>query len=644
MAGRTGHLCEIDIDECLSVELGCQNNGTCADSNDDVVIALAEVICQCVDGWHGDVCTDGPFGAGAEIVVNQTALECSQDALHQTFTALFEPHAQDSVLNTSNLFYVVAFRPHVLDESLTIVTLRIKSSGRVIGSVLAEQALNLNATSQLVRVWEILEGVPNNCTNCTHGHCVGESDGIATCECDDGWIGPNCEVDHDECAQSPCQNSGICSDSTSTMTNSTNSTNLTNSNFTGSTRLGVVAVGQFHCDCALGWGGETCESDVDECASAPCQNGGSCSESTTSAVAVGRFACACTGGWENVTCAEDVDECLADNCHSAATCADSRNWQLFTNDSIAIGQFLCICPPGYMQTELCDQDIDECLSNPCQNAGVCFESAVAVCAYFNNLGTPQECPAAWQPLLAPAADDFFCLCDLGWSGKHCEDEQGLYDPCHPAYPERLEGTFHNCTENASCTTDYPAVYHSYNCSCAYGFVGDGDENCTDIDECASDPCSSHTQACLESYTSANISGGYFNCSCEDGYGGDLCEQDIDECASNPCQNTDRSSTRNGTCFASYTSSECTGAWFRDPDRSWADCIQSMWETVGIYRCVCAEGFVGSNCADDVDECASVPCGAHGACLESSADRYRKTTVCNICSALLCVAHTIAAVC
>eukprot|EP01051_Picozoa_sp_SAG22_P006937 SAG22_NODE_471_length_10112_cov_14.774094_1_plen_3099_part_10 len=637
VAGRVGDSCEIDVNECLSADLGCHNDGTCADSNNESSIGLAEVRCQCVDGWRGDVCTEGPYGAGVELVVTSTNSSFDIRQFSSALATVLEPFVQESKLNVSALFYVVTFKPYILNQSQTVVTLRFRSSGRTVATALADNALsatmveNATVTRQLLRVWEIQEHLPNNCTdNCTNGYCVGGIDGIAVCECESGWTGPNCDTDHNECAQSPCQNSAVCSDSTSPR-GTGNSTNMTN----GSDTTSEVAVGHFDCTCTPGWDGLTCESDINECTSSPCLNGGNCADSTSSSlVAVGWFNCTCATGWENVTCADDVDECLQENCHSAATCADSNNWQQYTNGSIAIGDFLCICPPGYEQTELCDQDIDECLSSPCQNDGHCSESGSnTVCDYFDFIF--EECPAAWRPDRRPDADDFFCVCRNGWSGKHCEDAQGLYDPCHPSYHPPAGQSFHNCTENATCVTDYPAIYHSYNCSCAYGFIGDGDENCTDIDECASDPCSgSHTQACLESYTSANVSGGYFNCSCEPGYGGELCEQDINECESNPCQNVDRSSTRNGSCFASFTDPACNSTTLLST--SWSDCIMNMWESVGSYRCVCAAGFASTNCAEDLNECASSPCGNFGSCVESSAARYP----CNYTTGALCSEHVL----
>ena len=35
-------------------------------------------------------------------------------------------------------------------------------------------------------------------------------------------------------------------------------------------------VGGYECDCEVGWTGDRCQVDIDDCVSTPCQNGGSC--------------------------------------------------------------------------------------------------------------------------------------------------------------------------------------------------------------------------------------------------------------------------------------------------------------------------------------------------------------------------------
>ena len=53
-----------------------------------------------------------------------------------------------------------------------------------------------------------------------------------------------------------------------------------------------------------GWTGESCGVDSDECVSAPCLNGGTCTDE------VAAFVCTCVDGWVGVTdCNTSVDPC-----------------------------------------------------------------------------------------------------------------------------------------------------------------------------------------------------------------------------------------------------------------------------------------------------------------------------------------------
>jgi hypothetical protein len=67
----------------------------------------------------------------------------------------------------------------------------------------------------------------------------------------------------------------------------------------------------YTCECPLGFEGAGCEVDADECASAPCQNGGTCGDSNSHAghVATGTFSCVCTQGWYGETCEASANEC-----------------------------------------------------------------------------------------------------------------------------------------------------------------------------------------------------------------------------------------------------------------------------------------------------------------------------------------------
>ena len=58
------------------------------------------------------------------------------------------------------------------------------------------------------------------------------------------------------------------------------------------------------CCCGVGWHGEACD-DVDECASSPCKNGGSCSESSSTYLVndyFRKYRCSCTNDFRGHAC------------------------------------------------------------------------------------------------------------------------------------------------------------------------------------------------------------------------------------------------------------------------------------------------------------------------------------------------------
>ena len=68
--------------------------------------------------------------------------------------------------------------------------------------------------------------------------------------------------------------------------------------------------------------------DIDECASFPCRNGGTCTHG------IDVFYCDCAPGWTGTTCEEDIDECLSAPCINGA-CTHGTDF------------YFCTCDPGW---------------------------------------------------------------------------------------------------------------------------------------------------------------------------------------------------------------------------------------------------------------------------------------------------------
>lgn len=73
------------------------------------------------------------------------------------------------------------------------------------------------------------------------------------------------------------------------------------------------------CKCSLGYTGKYCETEIDECAPAPCLNQGQCID------LLADYRCNCSGtGFEGLHCENDIDECVTGriSCGGRGTCSN----------------------------------------------------------------------------------------------------------------------------------------------------------------------------------------------------------------------------------------------------------------------------------------------------------------------------------
>ncbi|XP_061680966.1 rootletin isoform X3 [Syngnathoides biaculeatus] len=355
----------------------------------------------------------------------------------------------------------------------------------------------------------------------------------------------------------------------------------------------------FTCSCLSGFTGRRCHINVDECASFPCQNGGTCQDHINS------FRCLCPPGYTGSLCETDVDECRDGLCLNGALCVQTAD------------NFTCVCPPGYTG-ELCQTDVDKCESQPCLNGGRCVSHG----------------------------GNFTCLCPAPFTGVVCESEL-MELQLNSTQSENQTGPCQHgdCDKNRTCQPD--AETGTRRCSCAPGYYGDTCQEeclcqnggvCVDGNgtcqcpasytglycqfEVTQMPCSNN-RPCPDGGPCLEYRGAYL-CTCQTSLG-ELDQRDIypyvqprSVCDSTPCLNGGYCYERDGgyTCQCSH------GHWGKHcekvrlntcasgPCRNGGSCK----EEAGNYRCVCPYRFTGKHCeVGKPDPCASSPCVNGGTC-------------------------------
>ncbi|KAM4739821.1 protein crumbs homolog 1 isoform 2-T2 [Anableps anableps] len=188
------------------------------------------------------------------------------------------------------------------------------------------------------------------------------------CSCAEAWAGRRCDVLIDTCASNPCVH-GNCS-------------------------VNGLA---YECTCDFGYTGVDCEEEVDVCENHLCANGATCLHGPE------KYACLCAENYTGPLCNERVEELpwyivvrkIMPKLPVSVCGDETRNYTCFNGGNCTDRELSCDCPPGFIGHR-CEQDVDECKSNPCLNGGYC-----------RNL-----------------VNRFVCVCDMSYAGDVCQTDAG----------------------------------------------------------------------------------------------------------------------------------------------------------------------------------------------------------------------------
>uniref|UniRef100_A0A8C5HQB4 Delta-like protein n=1 Tax=Gouania willdenowi TaxID=441366 RepID=A0A8C5HQB4_GOUWI len=514
--GYSGKNCEIAEHACVSNP--CANGGTCHE-------VPSGFECHCPSGWSGptcakdtDECASSPCAQGGTCIDMENAFECLCPPQWTGKTCQIDVNecAGKPCLNAyscKNLiggYHCACFRGWVgqnCDINMNSCHGQCQNGGTC-----KEVTRGYQCVCQPGFVGRHCEVQRNRCSSspCKNsGRCHALLDGFM-CECLQGFAGTTCE--NDPCSPNPCHNKAQCHSlmgdfycscpedyegktcaelkdhcktnrcqviDSCTVAVATNDTQWRlwhiSSNVCGPHgRCISLPAGNFSCSCEPGFTGTYCHENINDCASTPCKNGGTCIDGINS------FQCFCPGGWEGSLC--DVGECVAlspqnettrgpkykplpphpgesqcdsSTCSNGGTCYDHGD------------SFLCSCPSGWGGSTCNTAKNSSCDSRPCHNGGTCVGGGEA----------------------------FTCICKDGWEGPTCAQN---VDDCNPL----------PCYNGGHCVDGV----NWFRCECAPGFAG---PDCRiNIDECQSSPCA-------EGATCVDEINGY-RCVCPPGHAGPRC--------------------------------------------------------------------------------------------------------------------------
>ncbi|KAK7483626.1 hypothetical protein BaRGS_00025179, partial [Batillaria attramentaria] len=508
---------------------------------------------------------------------------------------------------------------------------------------------------------------------------------FAACVCEPSWDGLDCEKDRDGCIGNPCLEQQTCTDLTPDQQGgssvgydcgpcpegyrtdpvSQNCVDVDECSMDKCEMDCFNTAGTYACSCNAGYrldnNGHTCW-DINECR----EKTDNCEQICTNTL--GSYECQCEEGY---TLDSSGTKCLQDK-ETASVCRNAGCSQGCKKSSDGIAS-QCFCRPGY--------DLDLTDNKTCVDHDDVpgWDLLATVLQFRRRYGSDCELTCRCEGRGTGCHPVTGCVCEDGWSGAHCEDDvdecsripsvcgdnqlcintQGSYAcGCPDGYTLTSEGTA--CTDIDECEEDsllstcgslercvnVPGTFY---CECLRGFRRT-DNECTDIDECASskndceqicvnvpgtyncecyygyrlnmdratlsDVCAEQGLACTHGCTLSDVDDRAF-CFCRTGYQLDSDQQtcvDIDECSTNVCDQQCENSPGSYRCLCNkgFTLNSRTGTCEASASCRRKDC-PTQNGGCSEEKCFCNNGYTltsdHNNCLlTDVDWCAVAQCG------------------------------------
>ncbi|KAK7103541.1 hypothetical protein V1264_018417 [Littorina saxatilis] len=590
--GWTGPTCLTNIDECQSNP--CLHGGTCEDRDNGYE-------CVCPPEWQGphcqldaDECKGSPCanayscrnrigGYVCDCQPGWTGVKCDINMDDCRGVACRNKASCVDLVNDYYCACLPGYTGHYCEIEINECDSNPCQNGATCHDNLA--AFRCECATGYTGIFCQIDVDPCSPNPCKNGASCFNVQGDFFCHCQDGWTGKDCSQARDHCAAETCEVIDSCTISIPSDNRSNDSVDrfrLISSGVCGKNGLCISQPnGGFSCACAPGYAGTYCHENIDDCASNPCQNQGTCIDGVNS------YQCICPEGWEGALCNINKNDCDPNPCRNYGRCRDY------------IGEFQCVCVGGW-KGKTCVLRSGHCDQETCNNGGTCVDlgntySCRCPHGWEGNscqFSTKHSCssnPCGNQGTCVNSGDSFTCLCRDGFEGATCQIN---INDCNP----------HPCYNGGTCIDGI----NWYVCKCAEGFSG---PDCrVNINECASSPCT-YGSTCIDEIAK-------FRCICPPGRTGLRCESVIGQLPSPKSCEHNRRGYYDGTVWEHECNSckcdngkvRCTKIWCGPHN-----CLTHPNMTAPAYECATDHTCV----VQTQQTCLTPPCLPWGQCVPTA---------------------------